>query len=241
MTMSVKILNISLTAIGKGHEVVDHEVSDAPNVESTINTAVKSLKNGNVIAIPTDTIYGVAALAQSTEAVSKLYEIKRRHEEKPVAICVGNLEDVYKWGKVTVSKEILQDLLPGPVTLVFERTDQLNPGLNPTTRLVGIRIPDHDFVRQLSLACEEPLALTSANMSTVGQSSLKIEEFKEIWPKLDLILNGGVLGLTEQCRKGSTVVNLSVSGKFSIIREGSAYDQTVNILGEKYGLEDCTT
>ena len=46
------------------------------------------------------------------------------------------------------------------------------------------------------------------------------QEFKEIWPKLDLILDGGVLGLTEQCRKGSTVVNLSVHGKFSIIREG---------------------
>ena len=81
----------------------------------------------------------------------------------------------FRWGKVTVSQEILQDLLPGPVTLVFERTDQLNPGLNPTTRLVGIRIPDHYFVRQLSLRCEEPLALTSANISTVGQSSLKIE------------------------------------------------------------------
>lgn len=76
---------------------------------------------------------------------------------------------------MTVSNEILQDLLPGPVTLVFERTEQLNPGLNPTTRLVGIRIPDHNFVQQLSLACEEPLALTSANVSTVGQSSLKIE------------------------------------------------------------------
>ena len=46
------------------------------------------------------------------------------------------------------------------------------------------------------------------------------QEFKEIWSKLDLILDGGVLGLTEQCRKGSTVVNLSVPGKFSIIREG---------------------
>ena len=66
-------------------------------------------------------------------------------------------------------------MLPGPVTLVFERTDELNPGLNPTTRLVGIRIPDHDFVQQLCLACDEPLALTSANVSTVGQSSLKIE------------------------------------------------------------------
>lgn len=87
----------------------------------------------------------------------------------------------FRWGKVTVSQEILQDLLPGPVTLVFERTDQLNPGLNPTTRLVGIRIPDHYFVQQLSLRCEEPLALTSANVSTVGQSSLKVE-VSNIWP-----------------------------------------------------------
>ena len=65
-------------------------------VESILNSAVKSLKNGQVIALPTDTIYGVAALAQSTEAVNKLYEIKKRHEEKPVAICVGRLEDVHK-------------------------------------------------------------------------------------------------------------------------------------------------
>lgn len=76
---------------------------------------------------------------------------------------------------MTISDEILQDLLPGPVTLVFERTEQLNPRLNPTTQLVGIRIPDYEFVQQLSLACDEPLALTSANVSTVGQSSLKIE------------------------------------------------------------------
>lgn len=214
---------------------------DSSVCQSILNAAVTSLKSGHVIALPTDTIYGVAALAQSTEAVSQLYEIKKRHEEKPVAICVGKLEDVYKWGKVTISDEILQDLLPGPVTLVFERTEQLNPRLNPTTQLVGIRIPDYEFVQQLSLVCDEPLALTSANVSTVGQSSLKIEEFKEIWSKLDLILDGGVIGLTEQCRKGSTVVNLSVPGKFSIIREGSAYNQTVNILRDKYGLEDCTS
>lgn len=236
MNTSGKIFKIDL-ATSNEYQRED----DVLAVESILNSAVKSLKNGQVIALPTDTIYGVAALAQSTEAVNKLYEIKKRHEEKPVAICVGRLEDVHKWGKVTVSQEILQDLLPGPVTLVFEQTDQLNPGLNPTTRLVGIRIPDHYFVQQLSLRCEEPLALTSANISTVGQSSLKIEEFKDIWSKLDLILDGGVLGLSEQCRKGSTVVNLSVPGKFSIIREGSAYNQTVNILSSKYGLEDCSS
>ena len=68
----------------------------SPKCENVLGTAVASLKNGNVIALPTDTIYGVAALAQSTEAVKKLYEIKKRHEEKPVAICVGNVKDVYK-------------------------------------------------------------------------------------------------------------------------------------------------
>lgn len=65
-------------------------------LQSALDAAVASLKGGHVIALPTDTIYGVAALAQSTEAVSKLYEIKKRHEEKPVAICVGNLQDVHK-------------------------------------------------------------------------------------------------------------------------------------------------
>lgn len=234
MNSSVKILNLS-TNICQSYD------GGLPECGNVLDTAVASLKNGNVIALPTDTIYGVAALAQSTEAVKKLYQIKKRHEEKPVAICVGNVEDVYKWGKVTIGEDVLQDLLPGPVTLVFERTEALNPELNPTTQLVGIRIPDHEFVRQLSLACNEPLALTSANVSTVGQSSLRIEEFKDIWSKLDLILDGGVIGLTEHCRKGSTVVNLSVSGKFSIIREGSAYNQTISILGEKYGLEDCSS
>ena len=65
-------------------------------LQSIVNAAVKCLKGGHVIALPTDTIYGIAALAQSTDAVEKLYKIKDRHEEKPVAICVGRLEDVYK-------------------------------------------------------------------------------------------------------------------------------------------------
>ena len=101
----------------------------------------------------------------------------------------------FRWGKVTVSQEILQDLLPGPVTLVFERTDQLNPGLNPTTRLVGIRIPDHYFVQQLSLRCKEPLALTSANVSTVGQSSLKIEVSWLYGVDFEIFCNNSVLYL----------------------------------------------
>ena len=62
-----------------------------------IEAATSSLKSGNIIALPTDTIYGVAALAQSTDAVQKLYQVKGRHKDKPVAICVGQVQDVGKW------------------------------------------------------------------------------------------------------------------------------------------------
>ena len=63
-------------------------------LDDIVNKAKESLLCGNVIAVPTDTIYGVAALAQSTQAVSKMYDIKQRHKEKAVSICVGAIQDV---------------------------------------------------------------------------------------------------------------------------------------------------
>lgn len=75
---------------------------------------------------------------------------------------------------MTVSSELLKELLPGPVTVVFERSSDLNPNLNPHTSLVGVRIPDHVFIRRLAKACNGPLALTSANRSS-SQSTLSID------------------------------------------------------------------
>jgi len=70
------------------------EISDDGEMDEIIEKSMTSLLNGNVIAVPTDTIYGVAALAQSTKAVDKMYDIKQRHKEKAVSICVGGIEDV---------------------------------------------------------------------------------------------------------------------------------------------------
>jgi len=199
----------------------------------------ESLMKGNVIAVPTDTIYGVAALAQSTQAVDKMYDIKQRHKEKAVSICVGTIDDVKKWGKVSVSDELLNDLLPGPVTLIFKRVDDLNPELNPTHDSIGIRIPLCPFIQNLAKACQQPLALTSANISS-ARSTLKIKEFEEIWPKLDIIVDGGTLSNSEQSRSGSTIVDLSSPGQFSIVRDGCSYDRVISILEGKHKLRNCS-
>ncbi|KAI0233227.1 YrdC domain-containing protein, mitochondrial [Lamellibrachia satsuma] len=201
-----------------------------------VTVACDSLRGNNVIAVPTDTIYGIAGLAQSSDAVRKIYNIKGRHLAKPISICVSCVADVAKWGRVTVSSQLLSELLPGPVTVVFERTLNLNPDLNPGTSLVGIRVPNHGFVQEICEKCAEPLALTSANISS-EPSALAVKEFEALWPKLHTVFDGGKLGGTAESRKGSTVVDLSKPGLFTVIREGSAFHQTTIVL-EKYGLKE---
>lgn len=194
---------------------------------SQVNLAISHLAKGDIIATPTDTIYGLAASVQVPEAVTRLYKVKGRRFNKPIAICVQNIADVYEWCKVTIPEKLLSQLLPGPVTCVFDRLPSLNPDLNPDTRLIGIRIPDHDFVRQL---CKNgPLALTSANVSC-EQSSLDVQEFKQLFPALGVVFDGGQVGWTNEARLGSTVVDLSVKGHYRIIREGSALENTVQTL-----------
>ncbi|XP_045900347.1 yrdC domain-containing protein, mitochondrial isoform X1 [Micropterus dolomieu] len=200
-----------------------------------LSCTVKALKEGHVVAVPTDTIYGLACLAQNSEAVRKTYNIKGRNGQKPLAICVGETQDIYKYCKVTVTKALLGDLLPGPVTLVFERSEVLNTDLNPFTSLVGVRIPDHAFMRRLCQMCAEPLALTSANISS-HTSTVAVHEFEELWPKLAVVVDGGPIG--DQSRLGSTVVDLSVLGKYRIIRPGCALSSTVDVLEHKYGLSE---
>ena len=80
----------------------------------------------------------------------------------------------FRWAKVTVTSDLLSRLLPGPVTTVFERQPELNPTLNPGVPLVGVRIPQHGFVRQLVARCGAPITLTSANISQ-ARSTLSVE------------------------------------------------------------------
>jgi len=202
---------------------------------SNIELAKNLLTEGNVIGLPTDTIYGLAASALNDSAINKLYEIKSRNCDKPLAICVADIEDMFKWCQITVESDLLRDLLPGAVTLVFNRSSNLNSKLNPRTDLVGVRIPDYSFIRHLSRVCG-PLALTSANISSQN-SSLSVEEFKELWPKLSAVFDGGTLGQSDPLRLGSTVVDLSVKGCFKIIRDGCALDHTISILQHKYKLK----
>lgn len=206
---------------------------------NAVQIAAQKLRIGNVIGIPTDTVYGLACNANNHEAIRELYEIKGRNECKPVAICVPTIKELRHWSEAShLQNDLLEKLLPGAVTIVLKRSKNLdNPYLNNGIEKIGIRIPNFDFIQKVSEICEFPIALTSANRSS-EKSTLNINEFELLWPLLGVVFDGGQLGITEEQRAASTVIDLSKPGFYKIIRDGVAASQTIKAVMEFGIIED---
>ncbi|KAF4356427.1 hypothetical protein F8388_013292 [Cannabis sativa] len=210
-----------------------------PASESYVEEACDALRVGKVIAVPTDTLYGFACDACSSEAVNRIYEIKGRKHTSPLAICVGDVLEIKRFADTEhLPDGLLESLLPGPVTVVLKRGESsiLEKSLNPGLDSIGVRVPDYDFIRIVARGLGSALALTSANPS--GQpSSVSIKDFENLWEHCAFVYDGGVL---PSGRAGSTVVDLTKIGKYKILRPGSAEVETVEIL-KRHSLEEETT
>lgn len=206
--------------------------------ELSSEKAAEYLAKGQVVAVPTDTIYGLACSANCPVAIKKLYTIKGRDSAKPVAVCVTNITDVRKWGEADhLTDSLLNNLLPGPVTVVLRKTKLLdNPFLNPATTKIGIRIPKHNFINTVTKIFDMPVALTSANFSN-EPSTLSVKEFEHLFGHLGAVFDGGLLNQgMDKSRTGSTVIDLSEIGFFKVIRPGISYETIIRIV-ESYGLK----
>jgi len=209
--------------------------------DRSVAMAAELLRQGKVIALPTDTIYGLACLAANSRAIHRLYEIKRRDEGKPLAICLSNVKEVGTWGILDdIPVGMMENLLPGPYTICLRRTPALNRALNPGLDTVGIRVPDDKFIRSVAQIVG-PLALTSANVSN-EPSSLCPDEFRALWPELDGVFHNSKNSKKQNDvrRVGSTVVDLSKPGCFTIVRRGIDAHFIIGVL-RKYGLKPITT
>ena len=197
--------------------------------------AETALMREEVIAVPTDTIYGVAALASSPKAIQRIYELKRRDLSKPLAVCVADHDDIAEICDVShIPQYLLKDLLPGPVTIVLKRlseTEKLSSSLNEGVKDLAVRIPNCTLLRAICRQVQTPLALTSANISG-SESPIRTQEMSRLADDCSLIFDSGTLGVS---RQGSTIVDLQYPGEYLIIREGSALDETEEVLS-KYGL-----
>jgi L-threonylcarbamoyladenylate synthase len=180
-----------------------------------LNLAVELLLAGEVIAFPTDTVYGIGVRADSEAAIEKLYRIKARSFDKPIPVMVatvGQLEQVAN----TVSadaRRLATGFWPGPLTMVLPKRADLPDNLTQLPG-VGVRIPDHPFALNLLKRCG-PLAVTSANLSGQAEALCAKAVLAQLEGRLALVVDGG----DSPGGTASTVVDL-VGEEPCILREG---------------------
>jgi tRNA threonylcarbamoyl adenosine modification protein (Sua5/YciO/YrdC/YwlC family) len=227
----------AVVARATGEDATRRRAIDASDANAVARAAA-ALRRGGVIAVPTDTIYGFAASAANGDAVRRLYEIKGRRAGVPLAIAVGDVRDVGTYGDDGHLREgALARLLPGPTTVLLRRrrgdAGRATPELNPGVDLIGIRVPAHDFVREVCRAHGGAIALTSANRS--GETSATAaEEFAELWDACDEVFDGGAIPAK---RLGSTIVDLSSrANDFAIVRAGERCDELVRVLEGEFAM-----
>ncbi len=131
-----------------------------------VSAAARAIKRGELVGVPTDTVYGLAADPYDEAALERIYTLKGRDEGKPIAILVASLEQGLLLGAMSDrALELADKFWPGPVTLVVPRLDTAPQWLGDTARrTIALRCPDHDVALAL-LEITGPLAVTSANRS----------------------------------------------------------------------------
>lgn len=182
---------------------------------NTIKTAIQKLEAGEIIAIPTETVYGLAVDSANESAIDALYELKGRDPTKPFQMMVQSLEDAAEFVKLDDRvRKLSQAFLPGPLSLVLHSSKKPN-----TT--IAIRIPNHPTTLNLLKEWRKPITATSANLSG-KPAATSASQVKSIFPQL-LILDGG------ECSVGVASTVADLTGKdIKILREGSITLEQLN-------------
>jgi len=185
--------------------------------KSSIMEAVKIMKEGGVIAYPTETFYGLGADIRNTQALEKIYAIKGRDFDKPISIIIDSREGLATFARdITPAAEALMDRFwPGGITLLFTASLHVPEKLTAKTGKIGIRLSSNPVATLLAQNLSGAITATSANRS--GQEEcVSIEEVMDsIGGNVDAVINGGRTpgGL------GSTIIDATVDPPV-IVREG---------------------
>lgn len=159
-----------------------------------IARVVECLRQGGVIAYPTDTTYGIGCSIFNKKGIERIYLLKQRERKKPFSFICSSLSEVTRYAKVgNAAFKILKRHLPGPYTFVLEATREVPDLLLTRQKTVGIRIPDNRICLDIVQMLENPIITTSANLSgeePVGDPGLIEANFGA---RLDIVVDGGML------------------------------------------------
>ena len=199
-------------------------IESASDFADAVAQACALLRQGELVALPTETVYGLAANALNPEAVAKIFEVKGRPAHNPIIVHAASLDGARacarEWPETAA--RLAQNFWPGPLTLVLPRSQMIPDIITGGGPTVGIRWPSHPFMQAVILACGFPLAAPSANLSNQLSPTNAAHVRKALDGKIRLIVDGG----QSQVGIESTVVDLASSPP-RILRPGMIQEKNL--------------
>lgn len=198
--------------------------------ENSIQTAAQILKSGGLVAIPTETVYGLAANALDGEAVRKIFIAKGRPQDNPLIVHVSSLDEIPPLVEQVDPRlySLAEKYWPGPLTVIMKKSDLIPNEVCAGLDTVAIRMPSHEGARQIIAAAGLPLAAPSANASGKPSPTKASHVMQDLDGRIDAVINGG------ECSVGveSTVVTLATEPPTLLRPGGITPAQLEAVLGE---------
>ena len=220
-------------------------------IGNRIDIAAAYLRAGEVVAVPTETVYGLACNALRTVSVEKVFDIKNRPLYDPLILHVARVEEISKYALIDnpIMQRIAKDLMPGPVTLLLKKRSIVPDIITSGLPRVAIRVPRHPVMRALLMKLDFPLAAPSANPFGYISPTSAVHVQDQLGEKLPFILDGGpsnigiestILGMEEDTmvvyRKGGMDIDLlkEYTEKFKVKSRSSSNPAAPGMLVSHY-------
>lgn len=194
-----------------------------------IKTAAEILRNGGIVAIPTETVYGLAADAFSGEAVKKIFEAKGRPQDNPLIVHISDFSQIYSIAREVPesAKRLADEFWPGPLTIILPKRAEVPDETSGGLDTVAVRMPSHTVANKIiELSC--PLAAPSANISGFPSPTSFEHVEADMMGRADAVCDGG------DCDVGveSTVITLATEVPMLLRPGGVTLEQLKSVLGE---------
>ncbi len=161
--------------------------------QASIERVARVIRAGGVVAIPTETLYGLAADPYTPRAVRRVFSAKGRPSDRALPLVAADALQVTRWlGDLPASGRLLANAFwPGPLTLIIAASPQLAPEATAAGATIGVRVPAHAVTRALAAACGHPLTATSANKSGQPATPDPDEVYRQMGDDIDALLDAG--------------------------------------------------
>lgn len=186
--------------------------ADNPDID-IIDRASNIIKGGGLVAFPTETVYGLGADGLNPKAIKKIYEAKGRPSDNPLILHISSIDELYTLikGITPLAKELINAFWPGPLTMIFEKSDIVPKCITGGLDTVAIRFPINKIARAIIKKSKTPIAAPSANSSGKPSPTRASHVKFDLDGKIDMIIDGGA------CEVGLESTVVDVTGDIPII------------------------